>query len=158
MAHGQIAAARSLHTVATAMRPIVDLALEKAHGELHPCQHRAADQSLYLTCSDGGPALAAFELARGSWASGSHLIPADTQFCLRVRPRYLIACNFRGRPKAEALMVAAQSRRSPASRKSVGEIRRRQSENLVVSKAPLADLSRPTAAFAATFAVDLTVD
>ncbi|MEL7091742.1 MAG: phosphoribosylformylglycinamidine synthase subunit PurL [Pseudomonadota bacterium] len=82
--------------------PHVDLAAEKAHGDFI-----RANRALITACtdlSDGGLALAAFELAEAAGA-GLTLDSADTPFLFgEDQARYLIACNF---DKAEALMIAA---------------------------------------------------
>ncbi|KHA52671.1 phosphoribosylformylglycinamidine synthase subunit PurL [Sulfitobacter geojensis] len=82
--------------------PRVDLAAEKAHGDFI-----RANRTLIKACtdlSDGGLALAAFELAEGAGV-GITLDAADTPTLFgEDQARYLIACNF---DQAEALMIAA---------------------------------------------------
>ncbi|MGD9864724.1 MAG: phosphoribosylformylglycinamidine synthase subunit PurL [Pseudodonghicola sp.] len=82
--------------------PAVDLAAEKRNGDFI-----RANRTLIAACtdlSDGGLALAAFELAEGSGV-GVHLDAGDTGFLFgEDQGRYLIACNF---DQAEALMTAA---------------------------------------------------
>ena len=82
--------------------PAVDLAAEKAHGEFI-----RANRDLIKACtdlSDGGLALAAFELAEKAGV-GVSLDAGDTPTLFgEDQGRYLIACNF---DQAEALMTAA---------------------------------------------------
>ena len=82
--------------------PPVDLAAEKAHGEFI-----RANRDLIKACtdlSDGGLALAAFELAEKAGV-GVSLDAGDTPTLFgEDQGRYLIACNF---DQAEALMTAA---------------------------------------------------
>jgi phosphoribosylformylglycinamidine (FGAM) synthase-like enzyme len=76
--------------------------MEKAHGDFI-----RANRSMITACtdlSDGGLALAAFELAEGAGV-GVVLDAADTPTLFgEDQARYLIACNF---DQAEALMIAA---------------------------------------------------
>ncbi|WP_420325038.1 phosphoribosylformylglycinamidine synthase subunit PurL [Mameliella sp.] len=82
--------------------PAVDLAAEKATGEFI-----RANRDWIRCCtdlSDGGLALAAFEMAAASGV-GLHLDTDDTATLFgEDQGRYLIACNF---DSAEALMIAA---------------------------------------------------
>jgi phosphoribosylformylglycinamidine synthase len=82
--------------------PPVDLAAEKAHGDFI-----RANRDMIKACtdlSDGGLALAAFELAEAAGV-GVQLDAADTATLFgEDQSRYLIACNF---DQAEALMIAA---------------------------------------------------
>ncbi|KAJ04834.1 phosphoribosylformylglycinamidine synthase subunit PurL [Sulfitobacter mediterraneus] len=82
--------------------PHVDLAAEKAHGDFI-----RANRDLIKACtdlSDGGLALAAFEMAEAAGV-GVTLDAADTPTLFgEDQARYLIACNF---DQAEALMTAA---------------------------------------------------
>ena len=82
--------------------PAVDLEAEKRNGDFI-----RANRELITACtdlSDGGLALAAFELAEGSGV-GVHLDSAATDFLFgEDQGRYLVACNF---DQAEALMIAA---------------------------------------------------
>ena len=82
--------------------PPVDLAQERAHGEFI-----RANRDLIKACtdlSDGGLALAAFELAEAA-GIGVSLSAGDTPTLFgEDQARYLIACNF---DQAEALMTAA---------------------------------------------------
>ena len=125
--------------------PHVDLALEKAHGEFI-----RANRALIKACtdlSDGGLALAAFELADEAGV-GVTLDSADTQVLFgEDQARYLIACNF---DQAEALMIAAQN--AGLHLESVGKFGGDQ-VNFGGVKAPLADLSATyRGAFAEAFA------
>ena len=125
--------------------PHVDLAQEKAHGEFI-----RANRALIKACtdlSDGGLALAAFELADEAGV-GVTLDSADTQVLFgEDQARYLIACNF---DQAEALMIAAQN--AGLHLESVGKFGGDQ-VNFGGVKAPLADLSATyRGAFAETFA------
>ncbi|MEM1351858.1 MAG: phosphoribosylformylglycinamidine synthase subunit PurL [Pseudomonadota bacterium] len=82
--------------------PPVDLDIEKAHGEFIR-QHRAYIRAC-TDLSDGGLALAAFELAEAAGV-GLCLDASDTATLFgEDQGRYLIACNF---DQAEALMIAA---------------------------------------------------
>jgi phosphoribosylformylglycinamidine synthase II len=82
--------------------PPVDLALEKSHGDFI-----RANRAMITACTDltdGGLALAAFELGEGANV-GVVLDAADTPTLFgEDQARYLIACNF---DQAEALMIAA---------------------------------------------------
>ena len=82
--------------------PHVDLEAEKRNGDFI-----RANRALIKACtdlSDGGLALAAFELAEASGV-GIHLDDASTEFLFgEDQGRYLVACNF---DQAEALMIAA---------------------------------------------------
>lgn len=82
--------------------PAVDLDAEKRNGDFI-----RANRDLIKACtdlSDGGLALAAFELAEGAGV-GVHLDDASTPFLFgEDQARYLVACNF---DQAEALMMAA---------------------------------------------------
>lgn len=82
--------------------PAVDLDAEKRNGDFI-----RDNRDLIKACtdlSDGGLALAAFELAEGAGV-GVHLDDAPTEILFgEDQARYLIACNF---DQAEALMIAA---------------------------------------------------
>ncbi|SEM15779.1 phosphoribosylformylglycinamidine synthase subunit II [Roseovarius azorensis] len=82
--------------------PTVDLEAEKRHGDFIRANH-----ALIRACtdlSDGGLALAAFEMAEAA-GIGVHLDADDTATLFgEDQARYLIACNF---DQAEALMIAA---------------------------------------------------
>ena len=113
--------------------PHVDLATEKAHGDFI-----AANRHLITACtdlSDGGLALAAFEMAEAAGV-GVHLDTDDTaQLFGEDQARYLIACNF---DKAEALMVAAGASGVPIH--SVGKFTS-DTVRMCNSEAPLSELS-----------------
>ncbi len=82
--------------------PPVDLDAERRNGEFI-----RANRALIKACtdlSDGGLALAAFELAEAAGV-GVQLDDATTEFLFgEDQARYLVACNF---DQAEALMTAA---------------------------------------------------
>ncbi|MDG2259360.1 MAG: phosphoribosylformylglycinamidine synthase subunit PurL [Paracoccaceae bacterium] len=82
--------------------PAVDLAAEKLNGDFIRDNHEWITACTDL--SDGGLALAAFELAESAGV-GVHLDDADTATLFgEDQARYLVACNF---DQAEALMLAA---------------------------------------------------
>ena len=82
--------------------PPVDLAAEKRHGDFIRANHALIKACTDL--SDGGLALAAFEMAEAAGV-GVHLDSDDTATLFgEDQGRYLIACNF---DQAEALMIAA---------------------------------------------------
>jgi len=125
--------------------PAVDLAAEKAHGDFI-----RANRALIKACtdlSDGGLALAAFELAEAAGV-GVTLDAADTPTLFgEDQARYLIACNF---DQAEALMIAATAAGLPLV--TVGKFGGTD-VTMGSTSAPLAELSsiyRGT--FEATFA------
>ena len=125
--------------------PAVDLAAEKAHGDFI-----RANRALIKACtdlSDGGLALAAFELAEAAGV-GVTLDAADTPTLFgEDQARYLIACNF---DQAEALMIAATAAGLPLV--TVGKFGGTD-VTMGSTSAPLAELSsiyRST--FEATFA------
>jgi phosphoribosylformylglycinamidine synthase len=101
---GQSALLACLEGRAEGEAPSVDLTAEKAHGDFI-----LANRELIKACtdlSDGGLALAAFELAEKAGV-GVSLDSDDTaQLFGEDQARYLIACNF---DQAEALMTAANS-------------------------------------------------
>ncbi|TDE35230.1 phosphoribosylformylglycinamidine synthase subunit PurL [Antarcticimicrobium sediminis] len=113
--------------------PTVDLDAEKRNGDFI-----RANRALITACtdlSDGGLALAAFELAEGSGV-GVHLDMGATETLFgEDQGRYLIACNF---DQAEALMIEAGKLGVPIV--SVGRF---TGENVRFdsSEAPLAELS-----------------
>jgi phosphoribosylformylglycinamidine synthase len=125
--------------------PDVDLVAEKLHGDFIRANARWIDACTDL--SDGGLALAAFEMAETA-GTGVSLDSADTHILFgEDQARYLIACTY---DQAEALMVAAGSAGVPIA--SVGKF---GGDNVSMgdSSAPLADLAtlfRTT--FADTFA------
>ncbi len=99
---GQSALLAEVYDRAEGDAPPVDLAAEKRNGDFIRANHA------YITActdlSDGGLALAAFELAEQACV-GITLDVADTPTLFgEDQARYLIACNF---DQAEALMVAA---------------------------------------------------
>jgi phosphoribosylformylglycinamidine synthase len=113
--------------------PPVDLAAEARHGTFI-----RDNRHLITACSDlsdGGLALAAFELAEASGV-GLVLDSADTSFLFgEDQARYLIACNF---DKAEALMIAAGQAGVPIQ--TVGKFTG-DTIRLGRSSAPLSELS-----------------
>ena len=125
--------------------PSVDLAAEKAHGEF--IRNNRAMIKACTDLSDGGLALAAFEMADAAGV-GVSLDSADTQTLFgEDQARYLIACNFE---QAEALRIAASQ--AGLHLESVGKFGGDQ-VTLGGVTAPLAELSatyRNT--FAETFA------
>jgi phosphoribosylformylglycinamidine synthase II len=125
--------------------PDVDLVAEKLHGDFIRANAQWIDACTDL--SDGGLALAAFEMAE-TGGTGVSLDSADTHTLFgEDQARYLIACTY---DQAEALMVAAGSAGVPIA--SVGKFGGNQ-VSMGDSSAPLADLAtlfRTT--FADTFA------
>jgi len=113
--------------------PAVDLEAEKRNGDFI-----RANRDLITACtdlSDGGLALAAFELAEGSGV-GVHLDAGATEILFgEDQGRYLIACNF---DQAEALMIAAGQAGVPMS--SVGRFTG-ETVRFDGSEAPLEELS-----------------
>tara|TARA_R110002110_G_scaffold51951_4_gene151762 strand:+ start:3734 stop:5893 length:2160 start_codon:yes stop_codon:yes gene_type:complete len=125
--------------------PRVELNAERAHGEFI-----RANRSLIKACtdlSDGGLALAAFELAESAGV-GVTLDAGDTPTLFgEDQARYLIACNF---DQAEALMSAASE--AGVQLTAVGKFGGDQ-VNLGGNAASLADLAQLyRSAFATTFA------
>ncbi|SFB80730.1 phosphoribosylformylglycinamidine synthase subunit PurL [Tropicimonas isoalkanivorans] len=113
--------------------PHVDLAAEKAHGEFIRDNRDWIDACTDL--SDGGLALAAFEMAEAAGV-GVVLDAADTATLFgEDQARYLIACSF---DKAEALMIAAG--RAGVPLQTVGRFTG-ETVRLGSSEAPLAELS-----------------
>ncbi len=114
--------------------PAVDLAAEKRHGDFI-----RANSALITACtdlSDGGLALAAFEMAEAA-GSGVTLDTDDTaQLFGEDQARYLIACNF---DQAEALMIAAG--KAGVSLANAGKFHGK-SVTFGNSSAPLTDLAR----------------
>ena len=138
---GQSALLAEVFNRAEGDAPPVDLDAEKRHGDFI-----RANRALINACtdlSDGGLALAAFELAQASGV-GVVLDSDDTPFLFgEDQGRYLVACSF---DKAEALMIAAGQAGVPIQ--TVGKF----SGDTVwmgQSCAPLEDLS---ATFRTTFA------
>ena len=114
--------------------PRVDLVAERAHGEFILANH-----ALIRACtdlSDGGLALAAFEMAEAAGV-GVSLDSDDTATLFgEDQSRYLIACNF---DAAEALMVAAGQAGVPVE--TVGRFGGHD-VRFGAASAPLAELSR----------------
>ena len=82
--------------------PAVDLDAEKAHGDFI-----RANREMIKACtdlSDGGLALAAFELAEAAGVGVTIDTEVTTELFGEDQARYLVACNF---DQAEALMIAA---------------------------------------------------
>jgi phosphoribosylformylglycinamidine synthase len=121
--------------------PPVDLEAERRHGDFIRANH-----ALIRACtdlSDGGLALAAFEMAEAAGV-GVHLDAEDMATLFgEDQGRYLIACNF---DQAEALMIAAGHAGVPLS--SVGRFTG-ETVRLGRSEAPLSELS---ALYRGTFA------
>jgi len=125
--------------------PHVDLDAEKAHGDFI-----LSNREMITACtdlSDGGLALAAFELADAAGV-GVILDTDDTaQLFGEDQARYLIACNF---DQAEALMTAASA--AGVNLYSVGKFTG-ETVTYGTSSAPLSDLSdRFRTTFATAFA------
>lgn len=130
---GQSAILAEVFNRAEGDAPPVDLEAERRHGEFIRANH-----ALIRACtdlSDGGLALAAFEMAEAAGV-GIHLDAGDmaTLFA-EDQGRYLIACNF---DQAEALMTEAGRAGVPLS--SVGRFTG-DSIRLGRSEAPLRELS-----------------
>ncbi|MEY8098374.1 phosphoribosylformylglycinamidine synthase subunit PurL [Falsihalocynthiibacter sp. S25ZX9] len=121
--------------------PHVDLAAERKHGDFI-----LANRNLIKVCtdlSDGGLALAAFELAEAAGV-GVHLTSDETPTLFgEDQARYLVACNF---DQAEALMSAAWA--AGIYIESVGKFGG-DTVQFGSSSAPLSELS---ATFRSTFA------
>jgi phosphoribosylformylglycinamidine synthase len=84
--------------------PPVDLAAEKRNGDFIRANH-----ALITACtdlSDGGLALAAFEMAEAAGVGVTLTVSGNKALFSEDQARYLIACNF---DAAEALMSAAQA-------------------------------------------------
>ena len=112
--------------------PAVDLSAEKRNGDF--IRANRANIDVCTDLSDGGLALAAFELAEAGNV-GVTLDDDTTPFCFgEDQARYLIACSF---DKAEALMVAAGQAHVP-----IATVGRFGGTDLRIgaSSAPLADL------------------
>ena len=113
--------------------PHVDLAAEARNGDFI-----RANRAWITACtdlSDGGLALAAFELAEGSGV-GVHLDAGDIETLFgEDQARYLVACNF---DQAEALMTAAARAGVPIA--SVGRFAG-HAVRYGSAEAPLAELS-----------------
>jgi phosphoribosylformylglycinamidine synthase len=90
--------------------PPVDLAAEKRNGDVIRAQHDLIRVATDL--SDGGLALAAFELAEAAGVGVSINFDDTALLFGEDQARYLVACNF---DQAEALMVAAAKTEVPIS-------------------------------------------
>ena len=125
--------------------PDVDLAAEKRHGDFIRDNAQWIDACTDL--SDGGLALAAFEMAEAAEV-GVTLDADDTPTLFgEDQARYLVACNF---DKAEALMGAAG--RAGVAIHTVGKFHGDQ-VTMGASSAPLNELAaRYRSTFADTFA------
>ena len=125
--------------------PAVDLDAEKAHGDFI-----RANRTLIKACtdlSDGGLALAAFELAEKAGVGVSLDSDSTADLFGEDQARYLIACNF---DQAEALMTAALTAGVPLT--TVGKFTG-SDVTFGSASAPLADLSHTfRSTFADTFA------
>jgi phosphoribosylformylglycinamidine synthase len=130
---GQSAILAEVFNRAEGDAPTVDLAQEKAHGDFI-----RANRALIKACtdlSDGGLALAAFEMAEAAGV-GVHLDHESTAALFgEDQARYLIACNF---DQAEALMTAAGE--AGLALASVGKFGG-DTVSFGASQAPLAELS-----------------
>ncbi|MDP7150686.1 MAG: phosphoribosylformylglycinamidine synthase subunit PurL [Paracoccaceae bacterium] len=124
--------------------PHVDLAAEKRNGDFIRDNHAWITACTDL--SDGGLALAAFEMAESAGV-GVHLDETDTATLFgEDQARYLVACNF---DQAEALMMAAGQSGVPIA--SVGRFTG-DTVKIGHAEAPLAELSTIfRGAFAETF-------
>ncbi len=112
---GQSALLAEVYGRAEGDAPAVDLAAEKAHGDFIRANHAYIKACTDL--SDGGLALAAFELAESA-GIGITLDAEDTPTLFgEDQARYLIACNF---DQAEALMIAASQAGVPLA--TVGKV------------------------------------
>ena len=113
--------------------PLVDLVAEKAHGDFIRANHTLIDACTDL--SDGGLALAAFEMAEAAGV-GVSLDAGDTPTLFgEDQGRYLIACSF---DKAEALMAAASG--AGVALTMVGKFGG-DTVRMGASEAPLSDLA-----------------
>ncbi|SMH57706.1 phosphoribosylformylglycinamidine synthase subunit PurL [Maritimibacter sp. HL-12] len=113
--------------------PHVDLAAEKRNGDFIRANRQYIKACTDL--SDGGLALAAFEMAEAAGV-GVHLDASDTPTLFgEDQARYLVACNF---DEAEALMVAAGQ--AGVALESVGRFTG-HAVRLGGSEAPLAELA-----------------
>jgi len=130
---GQSAILAEVFNRAEGDAPPVDLGAERRHGDFIRANHPFIKACTDL--SDGGLALAAFEMAEAAGV-GVHL-DADDMGTLygEDQGRYLIACNF---DQAEALMIAAGRAGVPLI--SVGRFTG-DTVRMGRTEAPLADLS-----------------
>ncbi|GAA3872123.1 phosphoribosylformylglycinamidine synthase subunit PurL [Celeribacter arenosi] len=113
--------------------PHVDLRAEKLHGEF--IRSNAALISATTDLSDGGLALAAFEMADAAGVGVTLESDATPDLFGEDQARYLIACTF---DAAEALMIAAAQAGVPIS--TVGKFGG-DSVKFGASEAPLCELS-----------------
>jgi len=91
--------------------PLVDLAAEKRHGMFVRANHKLIGAATDL--SDGGLALAAFEMAEAAGV-GVTIEPSDTATLFgEDQARYLISC---GPDEARALIAAARAANVPVAR------------------------------------------
>ena len=125
--------------------PPVDLAAERAAGEFVRAQHQLIEACTDL--SDGGLALAAFEMAEAGGTGFDSDLAGTAELFGEDQGRYLIACTF---DQAEALMLAAGD--AGLTLTHVGRFTGDQMR-LGHASAPMADLSRLyRTAFAAALA------
>ena len=142
---GQSALLAEVFNRAEGDAPPVDLAAEQRNGDFIRAHHAWITACLDL--SDGGLALAAFEMAEGS-EIGVQIDSENTQELFgEDQARYLVACNF---DQAEALMLAAARAGVPIA--SVGKFGG-QTVSFGTSSAPLSELAQLyRTSFAETFA------
>jgi phosphoribosylformylglycinamidine synthase len=142
---GQSALLAEVFNRAEGDAPPVDLAAEQRNGDFIRAHHAWITACLDL--SDGGLALAAFEMAEGS-EIGVQIDSENTQELFgEDQARYLVACNF---DQAEALMLAAARAGVPIA--SVGKFGG-QTVSFGTSNAPLSELAQLyRTSFAETFA------
>ncbi|SCY60120.1 phosphoribosylformylglycinamidine synthase subunit PurL [Paracoccus tibetensis] len=130
---GQSALAYEAFGIEVGDAPHVDLAAERRNGEFLRANRKALRAATDL--SDGGLALAAFEMAEAA-GLGVTLDPTDiAQLFGEDQARYLVACHATG---AEALLAAAQTAGVP-----VTQVGRFGGTDVILGgdSAPLADLS-----------------
>ncbi len=125
--------------------PPVDLVAEKKHGEF--IRENAAWVTACTDISDGGLALAAFEMAEEACVGVSLDIEDTAELFGEDQARYLVACNF---DQAEALMAAAGNSGVPVA--CVGSFGGTQ-VRFGSSQAELAELSK---IFRSSFAAAVT--
>ncbi|WP_298676122.1 phosphoribosylformylglycinamidine synthase subunit PurL [uncultured Lentibacter sp.] len=131
---GQSALLAEVFNRAEGDAPPVDLAAEQRNGDFIRAHHAWITACLDL--SDGGLALAAFEMAEGS-EIGVQIDSENTQELFgEDQARYLVACNF---DQAEALMLAAARAGVPIA--SVGKFGG-QTVSFGTSSAPLSELAQ----------------
>jgi phosphoribosylformylglycinamidine synthase len=130
---GQSALLAEVFNRADGDAPAVDLEAEARHGDF--IRDNRAWIDVCTDLSDGGLALAAFELSEAAGV-GLHLDPADSaQLFGEDQGRYLVSCSF---DKAEALMVAAS--RAGVPLETVGRFAG-DTVRIGGSEAPLSELS-----------------